>query len=398
MPFIIPFHIPSKETLDNVKLLAEARLRYESRADRDFDSSTDDDLSHLDFRARVGFQVTQGESKLLARWQYSAEDGEQAGVNSHSEIAVPYEFYIDVPVQSARLKAGRQEVKGFGDSRFIYSSSWSTRGTTFDGLRYTSKNKVNGKPAFDAFLGQVGQASSYNEDTRVGAVGVSTQFGQTMFYYTHNNPVGGETNLFTFEHIWSENFGDKLTFNFDGMAQFGDAGTQRKEAWSLHGNLTYQVSDQTDVFVEVNSASGGDSATTDRTFDPFYTSSHSRWGIMDMQTNSNFNHLQVGVEHDWNEKLSSHLSWNKFELRDARDGWYKGANSINKYSGGSFIDPTGTSGRDVGSEIDLYFSYAQGQNTFGLGGGIFLPGNFIESFVPDPDNQVYFYGFWNFRW
>ncbi len=149
----------------------------------------------------------------------------------------------------------------------------------------------------------------------------------------------------------------------------------------------------TRFYVEANAASGGGDTTTSHTFDNLLPTNHKFYGAMDMQSWRNMEELVVGVDHQIDAKLGAKLHWHKFALRDASDGWYGAGGGINRGALGLFIDPTGASGKNIGSEIDFELNYKLNPRTSFSGGiGVFSPGSFINARNGGvADQQTWFY-------
>ncbi|MEZ5163415.1 MAG: alginate export family protein [Fimbriimonadaceae bacterium] len=88
------------------------------------------------------------------------------------------------------------------------------------------------------------------------------------------------------------------------------------------------------------------------------------------------------------------VAWHNFWLFDSTDGWYGAGGAINLRQGGTYIDPTGTSGKFVGSELDLTYNRKLNANSsISFGVAFFSPGSFIKNVNPSQDkNQVWGYG------
>lgn len=398
MPFIIPpSALPSVAQQEEIKLkpLVETRLRYERRTDQDFNEGLNDNFSFLDYRVRAGFQGTAGKNRFVVRWMYGGEEYEDVSGRESSDRTVLYEAYGDVPMGEGRFKFGRQEMQ-VGSRRYVASSSWGNEGRTYDAVRFTVPGESAATPKADIFFSQIGQASSYSKDARIGGAGFNSGLGQTYLLYKHDNVSAGVLDLLTLNHRYERDLGENLGLVLDGAFQWGDAGSRRKEAWALHTQLSYESGPVT-VYGEYNTASGGGSSTLDRSFDVLYPSTHGVWGHLDMQGNRNYEHITLGADYAINDDLEMYVGVHNFWLRDPRDGWYKASGSLNTFQGGSFIDPTGSSGRFVGTEFDLVFTYTPNDHdTFGFGGALMKPGSFIKAFTgPDTRDQVWFYGFYS---
>jgi hypothetical protein len=145
--------------------------------------------------------------------------------------------------------------------------------------------------------------------------------------------------------------------------------------------VNFNASSKTTVFAEATAASGGNDATKTRGFDATYGTAHVLLGLMDVQGYRNVNALEAGIIHTPNKRTEYMVSVGQYGLRDSRDGWYGTGGSINKGPGGSFIDPTGAAGRDIGTEFNFSGRWTLGRyDSLQLELGLFKPGSFIKAF------------------
>jgi hypothetical protein len=75
-----------------------------------------------------------------------------------------------------------------------------------------------------------------------------------------------------------------------------------------------------------------------------------------------------------------------FWLASARDSLYKGSGTP------LFRSPAGTAGRHVGRETDLFLTWTRGPVQWGVGGGYFFAGEFLQRSRHD-FSPVYAYTF-----
>jgi hypothetical protein len=102
---------------------------------------------------------------------------------------------------------------------------------------------------------------------------------------------------------------------------------------------------------------------------------------MDIQGLRNMRQLEIGATYKITPTLTGLVSFNGYGLYDPSDGWYANSGSINRRPGGTYVDPTGISGRDVGQEYNLGFTWVpNATNTVALEFGLFKPGHFVSSF------------------
>jgi hypothetical protein len=153
---------------------------------------------------------------------------------------------------------------------------------------------------------------------------------------------------------------------------------------------------KTTLKIEGNAASGGGNATTSRTFDNLYPSNHDLYGLADLVGWKNMNELAVKLENKSIPSLTLQAEAHAFSLRDPSDAWYSAVGTVNARSGGSFIDPTGSSGVDLGREFDLQAIYSTKKyGTLTAGIAFFEPGNYVQN-LSGHSNQLT-YGFLQYQ-
>ena len=90
------------------------------------------------------------------------------------------------------------------------------------------------------------------------------------------------------------------------------------------------------------------------------------------------------------KKLDIGLQYHFFELFSAKDGWYGAGGAVNKRVGGTYLDATGSRGRDVGQEIELCGNYALSKaHVLQFGIARFMPGGFVKSFNAGASRDQY---------
>jgi hypothetical protein len=368
------FHhaLPPKEPV--IKPYVEIRERFERRTDRDFFAPARDNRSDLFGRYRVGCEITfDKQTTASVQYQYAHDLIWTNAKNFSRENS-------DIGVAQLKYKSGnwtaiggRQKIN-VGTERLIGAAEWLNVPRSYDGLRLTSKE-------WDIWAVAIGVASPRPRYARVAGASLNwDKTEQTSAFYKHDKVGGVDTDIVTFDHRGTRKFGT-LVFDYEGALQFGRSANKDVEAWAFHAGVSHQANKRMRFYAEVNSASGGSTATKVRTFDNLYPTNHKFYGIMDLQSWKNMNQLVLGLDIKPDAKSDLRFSWRAFSLRDPRDAWYGASGAPNKRpGGGNFIDPTGLSGRDVGSEMDFDSSFKYDKNTtiqFGL--AIFTPGRFIRN-------------------
>ena len=349
----------------------ESRLRVERRIDRDFLSAVDDDRTDSLSRFRPG--VTWKYGKHLSgdlQYQFAQDAIWFAGANSgdnHSDLTLANIKYKERGVE---VTFGRQKIS-VGSERLIGPLEWSMTGRSFDGIRFKSGN-------WDLFAFKVGVAVPLPKGFRIAGATFNSDLGLTSLIFKHDNNTTPETNHWTLSHWWRQKNG-AWSFDVEAAIQSGRVAGKDLSAWAFHGNASYNFDKKLRAFVEFNAASGGGNASNTYTFDNLLPTNHKFYGSMDLQSWRNMEELSFGIEYQCNPKWTLKTTWHKFALRNATDAWYGAGGRPNVGALGPFVDPTGSSGKDVGSEFNIELIFKQSARvTLSAGIGVFAPGNFVK--------------------
>ncbi|HVT11070.1 MAG TPA: alginate export family protein [Fimbriimonadaceae bacterium] len=383
MPFVF---LPDVSPL-NVHIYAEDRQRFERRVNKDFDSTTNDNRSDLYSRFRVGATFKYGKN-----WKGQVEYENASDViwtaarnystwNSNLSLA-----YVETADNGWTVDLGRQRIN-VGSIRLICSCEWSNVTTTFDGLRLRSKD-------WDIFGGKIGMKSTPAWNARLAyADHLSKTYGDTLYIFKHDDGI----DIHTFDHTFTRSFGP-VAFEVEGALQTGHESGKTQRAWAFHAKAAYNDKSGLKPYIEVNSASGGSSATENRTFDTNYGGAHGKYGIADMFCWKNMNQLGIGVDYTGIKNLCLHTSWNAYSLRDGRDAWYMSSGAAGASGSTKLQDPTGTSGRDLGQEINFDSTYCFSKcDSVQAGFAIFNPGKFVGNLTGHRDHEFWGYFQLNFK-
>lgn len=369
LPLALPFALIQAQ-MTKIKPVVELRTRLDRRLDKDLSDAVDDNRSALESRARIGFDFVDGkEISGKFRWQYAHTLAWTPKGNGSDESSDLYFGYIDVKTPHGTWSIGRQPIH-FGASRIFEESNFGQRSKSHDLVKFHNDR-------FDAFAGKVGYTSNQSDQARLIGGVVRWAGGESLAYFKHDQWVTN-ADFWTIDHRWYSKFtnGD---YELEGAIQRGRNSGLDVDAFWLHGRVNYSLSPKTKVYLEGNIASGGQDATKTRRYDARYGTPHSTLGLVDVQGMTNVRHLELGVTYKAKPNLEYLLSFHKFYLYDKTDGWF-GGTSINSRPGGQFIDPTGASGNDVGSELNFAVKWdLTKQDTIALESGIFFPGNFVKA-------------------
>ncbi len=351
--------------------VVELRTRLSRRLDRDLSDAASDNRSAWEQRVRIGFDFKDGARiSGRVRYQYAhtlAWNPTRTGSDESSDL---YLGHLDIKSNDGTWSLGRQILK-FGGNKLFAESNFGQRSRSFDLIRFSSMK-------LDVFAGKVGYFGNRSEQARLVGGAMRWSAGESLIYLKNDFWVT-HSNVWTLDHRYTGKF-DKGDIALEAAVQKGRNSAMTVDAFMLHGRANYDLNPKTRLFVEGNIASGGISATKSRRFDARYGTTHSQLGVVDVQTMTNLRHLEFGVVYKPNKVSEYSLGFHKFWLYDKTDGWF-GGTSINSRPGGTFIDPTGAAGNDVGSEINVTGKWDLTKlDTIQMEAGVFMPGSFVKSF------------------
>jgi hypothetical protein len=274
---------------------------------------------------------------------------------------------------SLSARVGRQELL-FGNQRLISPLDWSNTRRTFDGADVFWKSKTWDVDAFwtrpvPFSQHQFNDHNFDHPDQSQEFMGVYATWHEIKdhtwdFYYIRfeeddlrANPIldsGAHLGSFDANTIGARYQGrccDWL-WEFEGAYQFGDYLALDQTAGFFTIGLGYDFKDLPwkPVFWTYFDWASGDSNPTDGdrgTFNQLFPLGHKYMGFMDLVARQNIE--------DWNflltakpcDKVTLLAWWHIFHLEEARDSLYNAAGGVIR------TDATGTSGTDVGQELDF---------------------------------------------
>ena len=350
------------------KLVFEHRIRFERRDDQDFSELTSDGRSRLDNRFRIGFDFSAGKDVTgQVRYQYSHSTFWTDALNFSDDNSDLLLGNVSWKRKEGTWTFGRQMVTT-PSRRLLDVSDYSQRPKIFDVVRFK-----NGQ--FDAMLGKVAMTSNITDYSKVGMGMLTWQAGQTMAFYRFDG--SNDVNHWTLDHRYAAGQNKPWFYEIEGAVQQGQTKGKKLSSWFAHARVNYAADAKTTIYTEANIASGG----SGHLFDPLYGTGHVPYGLMDIQGLRNMRQLEIGVQHKLSKTVTALVSFNGYGLYDKTDGWYGNSGSINRRPGGSYVDPLGLHGRDVGQEYNLAFSWTpDAHSTVALEFGLFRPGHFVSSF------------------
>ena len=403
----------SAETGSKLKIGAEFRSRYESRTGMGFGRETDVDAVYL--RTRLSLSYTP---VSWIRFSGMLQDSRAPlyGYNAPAtarDTADLHEGFVELYPERKTgfgLQAGRAMLN-YGEGRLIGTPQWGNLSRSYDHARmYYRTGRARVELLFvspvKVRIGEFNQPvlgdhiwGAYNVFPNL----VGRSLVEAYFLRRDQNRPGGFTGgsraagtdklgVNTFGFRMAGPLARGIQYSAEGALQNGTVGpaSHRGGAWVSGVTRRWTAFGKPlDVGLEYKFASGTrNPADTSRvgTFDQLYAAFHDRFGHQDLFGWRNIHSVRSLAVLGVNKRLAFNLMYDSFWLASARDALYNG-------SGKAIVrSATGTAGRHVGQEPDVFATYKYGRFTVGAGFGYFLIGTFISNTTPGV-NPVYVYVF-----
>jgi hypothetical protein len=399
-----------------LKLSFEQRGRYEARTGNAF--GNDVDLATGLFRTRLGLTYTP--VKWL-KFSGMVQDSRAPwyGPNAPSSTRDPadlHEGYIELfPSYKKGLgvTAGRMMLN-YGEGRLIGTPQWGNLSRTYDQARiYWRSPKAQLEVLLvSQVMVRIGEFNRPNLGDRVwGTYNKFPNFYKKnlleAYFLRHyqNRPggfTGGSSNNGT-DHLAVNTFGFRLTgplsygvkYSLELALQDGKVGPAdlSSRAWFSGLGHRWTVGGRTlDASGEYKYASGTKNPADLKrsgTFDQLYAANHDKFGHQDLFGWRNIHNIRALVVLGMTKNIAINFMYDNYWLASPKDGIY---NSSGKLIARSI---TGTAGRNVGQEADVYGTYKYKHFTFGAGYGYFFSGEFIQKTTPGV-GPTYLYMFHTF--
>ncbi len=364
----------------------EIRERYESRYDKDFNKAVEDTKSDVFSRLRAGINFTYGKNvNGRIQFRYGHDSIMTDAKDYTADRSDVDQAYVTIKDGSAKVTFGRQNVLK-NEQKILGMGNFGNISKAYDGIRFSNKT-------LDLFAGRLVIDNKLYPRAWLAMGAYASKLGETMLTFKQDEASVKDLQIWTLSHRYEKQLGQyKLVA--EGAFQSGYNQHKDVEGFMFSATVKRPVTKTVTAFANVNVASGGSSATVQKTYDSVFGSYHANFGHMDMTGLRNLQNVSFGVDYKPNKKLDLQLMYNYSQLFDKKDGWYGAGGSLNKTSsGGNYLDATGNSGRFLGHELDLTGNYQLNkelQLNFGM--GLFLPGTFVKSFQGGSHaNQTWFY-------
>jgi hypothetical protein len=396
----------------------EVRTRYESREGVAFGKKPD--ANGLLLRTRLGLTYAPVKwLKVSSMMQDSRSPwfGDATSSNTRGTADLQEAYMELFPGKSAGfgMSVGRRMLK-YGDGRLINTPQWGNVNRTFD---HASISYALPGARLEFLL--LSQASTYADEFNRPALGdrvwgMYNTFpnalgrSQAEFYVLRrslNRTAGfkGGSQADGTDRLGITAYGGRLTgpldssskYTVEAVLQKGKVGAaeQRAFGWVSNASRRWSIAGKNlDLTGEYKFATGTDDPTdvsrTNR-LDTFYASNHDRFGHQDLFAWSNIHNARGLAKYALTKSVAVNLMYNNSWLSSERDALYTNTGGVIAQ------DKTGQSGRHVGQELDLFFTWEHGVFEFGAGYGRFFRGDFIRNASPGVNpNYIYIYQAYSF--
>ena len=302
---------------------------------------------------------------------------------------------------SVTLRPGRQALL-FGKQRLVSPLPWGNSLRTWDGISSIFEfDKVSVTAFWTQFVPvkqyQFNKADSGNEFFGVYGSGASGAGSLSYDFYwlsldresaVFNGTEGNERRNTFGGRIEGAISNTGVNFDLELAYQTGEVGTAGISAYMIASQISYQVPSwkgKPRFSLGYDYASGDKSASGDvETFNQLFPLGHAYLGYIDIVGRQNIVDVSPGVLFVAAERLKLAINGHLFRRAEAADALYNAG-------GGVVRAGSAGSSRDVGSEVDLVFSYQYDRHLHGLlGYSHFFAGDFIaESGASEDIDFVY---------
>lgn len=393
---------------------AELRGRYENKDDAGVTPNTDfvsglaasREATYLREKIHLGYKASPWIGSFVEARDASGHEDLKA--DDAFDLHQAYLTLGNAKEFPLTAQIGRQELS-YGDQRFVGKGDWNNTGRSFDAIKLRMENSFGWVDAFTSRVVLVddGNFNVSNDYDNFSGIYASSKklmpWQETQAYFlarnagsqavNANGPGSGapstQRDIYTLGTLWKSNpdafcgwdYSIELAWQFGGVynkiqdarldqqsrAVFLDTGYTWKDAWGAPRiGLGYEYG-------------SGDSDSTDgkvETLENLFGTQHKPYGLMDLAGARNMHIPKLTFSVKPVEGLTLAADYLRFILADTHDFFYPesgGGRSGNGYG----INPG--NGSYVGSELDLYVSYAVTKwSSLQVGYGHFFTGDYIK--------------------
>ena len=393
----------SSATDEKVHLSMEQRGRYEERSGNTFGKDVDIDTGLI--RTRIGltyipvkwFKISSMAQDSRAPWYGSNAP------NTVRDQADLHEGYVELFPSTKKgfgMTAGRMMLN-YGEGRLIGTPQWGNLSRTYDNARiYWRSPKIQTEILIVSPVKiRIGDFNYPDLGDRV--IGTYEVFPNIYkknlleaYYLRHDqNRIGGFTGGSTkngTDTLAANTYGFRATgplvsgvkYSWEVALQKGVVGPAdlSASAWFTSLSRRWTVVGRTfDISVEYKYASGTENPADTKhsgTFDQLYSANHDKFGHEDLFGWKNMHNARSLTTYALTKSFALNFMYDNYWLANLKDGIYNSSGKLIVRSS------TGTAGRHVGQETDIFGTYKYKHFTFGAGYGHFFSGRFIQTTTP----------------
>jgi len=398
---------PAEAPQKKIELSAELRWRFEFRDNADFKPADDFDAStgqriRLSLLARVHPKFS-----LFVQVQDSEVFDSATDKIIHDLATNLHQAYFDWEIGGSQwqFRGGRQELS-YGEQRLIGVFGWDNVGRSFDAGRLRWQHRTW---STDFFWGRVLDVRRAGPRSRAGDQDLSGFYAtsapsnstrRTEFYglFLHDGLRSrGElttgaldtTRIYTAGVRYVSQPKTGWRFSVEHAWQFGERGPDSHLAAMFISTLGHVWPGRWEPRLQFEYDFGsGDDKPTDgksREFHNLFPTNHIYYGYADLFGLRNIHDFRLTAATALHPKATFEFDYHHFLLAAPRGPWKNAAGRVLGF------DPTGQSGRDVGTELDFTLRLPVQKHAQFLGGySLFFPGRFAER-TRGPENHKFAY-------
>jgi len=289
----------------------------------------------------------------------------------------------------------------YGETRLLATAQWGNVQRTFDTVRATwrtAKSRTDllwtspVRARLDGFNRPVLGERLWGVYSMLSEVGGKHSVDLYALRREQNRTAGflGGSTADGTDRLGVNTFGSRATgpaprgmrYGLEAAVQTGKIGADahRAFAWASWLSRRWPVGSRSlELHGEYKHASGAKDpkpSSAAGTFDSLYPSTHDKFGHMDLFGWRNIHYAKMLATVAVTKSLSVSAMYNSWWLASLRDSLYNA-------SGRPIVrSASGTAGRHVGQEADLFAAYRFQHFLFGAGGGRMFPGEFLRNTRP----------------
>ncbi len=352
-----------------------ARARYESHDNFAFGAPAIDEDEFILYRAKVHADFHFGENiRLFTEFKHAESTSRDLpGGNRNIDVDTGeiQQFFMDYKIalsgkdQDLTFRFGRQEY-GFGRSRLVSPLPWANALRHWDGFNVNYKTSNIDVTAFYSQFVPVNQNKKNrpDEDHLFHGIYMTQKISASKgfdYYWLgidrENRSFNGTSGDESRETFGIRHWGKiSKTWNYEGELayQTGSVGDADISAFMLASELTYKPADvkmNPKVTFGFDYASGDNKAGGDvNTFSQLFPLGHAYFGFIDIVGRQNIVDYSSSIAINPFKKAGLRLGVHYFRRADEADGLYNAGGGVVRAGDAS-------ASKDIGTEIDLTFSY-----------------------------------------